>query len=570
VKSILVITVVLFGSLLNAQSFQWVAGLDSINSSFVAADGEGNIYVTGQFYGTANFDPGEGVSNLSAIGLRDIYLQKYNSDGELLWAKSMEGTPSESSSANSIAVDGFGNVYITGSYSETVDFDPGLGLTTMTSSVSKDIFIQKISTNGELIWIKTIEKGYNDVANALELDDEANIYITGSFQSTADFDTGLAEYNLSVEDGGDDMFVLKLDSAGNLIWATDIGGKSGTNWAAGNDIHIPGDGSVYTTGYFVGTIDFDPTSDEELITSNGQSFGESDAFIMKQDVETGGLVWVKAFKGDKASYGVCVSVDTEGGVYCSGYFNGGLDSDPGPELATLASDGTYRDAYVVKLNMDGNFVFSYPISSSGNNGISAMDVDNHNDVYIGGGFQNTVDFDPSETVLNVTSVNESDLYLQKISKTGEFLSITTIGGWQTDHVNDMVILDGGSVVLTGDYSEVVDFDPSSGVNEIVGTLNEENIFLLKLGSTVLTVPEPVSDYSIIGYPSIVEEHFTLKFNDLSVKYIEVLSVNGLLVDKFDDLTQLTQVIKVADYSPGIYFVSIKSENRFQVIRFVKR
>jgi hypothetical protein len=107
-----------------------------------AVDGSGNVYVAGYFAGTADFDPGPGDSHTSA-GSADIFLTKINADGTYGWTKTMGGTSSDGS--HSAAVDGSGNVYVTGWFEGTADFDPGPDTDSHTSAGSADIFLIKFT-----------------------------------------------------------------------------------------------------------------------------------------------------------------------------------------------------------------------------------------------------------------------------------------------------------------------------------------------------------------------------------------------------------------------------------------
>jgi hypothetical protein len=126
------------GNLIWAKS---MGGTDSDGGLSIAADGLGNVYTTGVFQGTVDFDPGVGTRNLTSAGLRDFYISKLDSAGSLIWAKSMGGTLNDV--GHSIAIDSSGNVYTTGHFTGTADFDPGAGIDTLTSAGGADIFISK-------------------------------------------------------------------------------------------------------------------------------------------------------------------------------------------------------------------------------------------------------------------------------------------------------------------------------------------------------------------------------------------------------------------------------------------
>ena len=139
-------------------AFKWakqISGLDIVHPQSIAIDGSGNVYSYGWFKQTADFDPGPGVFNLTAfvsltMYATDAYIQKLDANGNLIWAKQMGGPFNEL--GWSIAIDGSGNVYSTGQFYGTVDFDSGAGVFNLTSAGGSDIYIQKLDANGNFIW----------------------------------------------------------------------------------------------------------------------------------------------------------------------------------------------------------------------------------------------------------------------------------------------------------------------------------------------------------------------------------------------------------------------------------
>src|SRR5690606_29098604 len=118
----------------------------------------------------------------------DIFVSKLDPNGNFLWAKQMGGTDNDQ--GISITVDTSGNIYTTGIFRNTVDFDPGAGVYNLTAVVGNDIFISKLDANGNFLWAKQMGSGGNTRSNSIVLDTNGNIYTTGIFQSTADFDPG--------------------------------------------------------------------------------------------------------------------------------------------------------------------------------------------------------------------------------------------------------------------------------------------------------------------------------------------------------------------------------------------
>lgn len=238
-------------------SFLWALGVGSVlldGGDSIAVDGAGNSYVTGTFQGTADFDPGPGVVNLtSGTGApppQVMFLAKYDTSGNLVWARAATG---DSSIGTGIGLDSSGNIYVTGDFNGTTDFDPGPGTFNLTAA-GLDIFVAKYDTSGNFSWAFSIEAGE---AWDIAVDGAGSSHVTGWFEGTVDFDPGPASFELS--GGGLDIFAAKYDSSGELVWAVPArGSDSPGDGGIGLGIAVDGSERTYITGFFTGTVDFDP------------------------------------------------------------------------------------------------------------------------------------------------------------------------------------------------------------------------------------------------------------------------------------------------------------------------
>jgi hypothetical protein len=376
-----------------------------INS--IALDGFGNIYATGSFIDTIDFDPGAGTSNLTSKGSEDIFILKLDTGGNFIWAKSIGGTSNVNSV--SIAVDGSGNVYTTGSFQDTVDFDPGAGTSILTSTGISDIFVSKLDAAGNYIWAKSMGGASWDFSTSIAVDGSGNIHTTGIFSDTVDFDPGAGISNL-ISLGTNDMFISKLDSLGNYLWAKRIGGTvEPLGQDIANSIAVDRSGNVYTTGEFIGNVDFDPGTGSTILTS----FLQKDVFILKLD--TGGnFIWAKRIGDYYDSNATSIAVDGVGNVYTTGAFRGYVDFDPGTGSTFLTSTG-YWDIFILKLDPGGNFIWAKSMGGTSSDGGFSIALDSSSNVYTIGAFGGTVDFDPGVGTSNLTSVGGADIFILKLS-----------------------------------------------------------------------------------------------------------------------------------------------------------
>ncbi|MBZ4190419.1 hypothetical protein [Niabella beijingensis] len=447
--------------------FTWARSWEgSSGTAFdIATDAAGNVWTTGIFEGTIDGDPGAGTVPLTSNGNLDVYITKLDVNGNLLWSKSFGGPAVEY--ARSIAIDAAGNVYIAGQFNGTVDFNPGPGTANLTGAGATDVFICKLDANGNYVWAKNMGgTGVEDVYG-IALDDSANVYTTGDFALTGDYDPGPGVANLTSA-GGTDIFVSKLDFAGNYVWAKSMGGPMSET---GEDITTDAAGNVYTTGLFSATADFDPGSGAANLTSAGNS----DIFISKLNRE-GIYIWAKSMGGSSGDNAAAIALDAAGYIYTTGFFSATADFDPGGGAANLTSAGS-SDIFISKLNREGIYIWAKSMGGAGTDNAVTLATDLRGNVYTTGRFAGTVDFDPDAGVYNLSSSGVNDIFFSRLNSNGNHMwarSIVTA----TDNVARGMIIDAaGNLHAAGGFYEPTDFDP--GPAELLLTAPTQIPFALK-------------------------------------------------------------------------------------------
>lgn len=189
-------------------NFIWAKGIGG-TSNGISVDGSGNVYITGSFLSTTDFDPGTGTTSLTSAGGRDIFISKLDAGGNFAWAKRIGGSLDDQ--ATGISVDSSGNIVTTGVFTGTVDFDPGTDTTNLVGTGGNDIFVSKLDTNGNSVWAKRLGGTGDDQAAGISVDSSGNVYTTGFFDRTADFDPGAGTMNLTIVGLSSDVFVSKLE-----------------------------------------------------------------------------------------------------------------------------------------------------------------------------------------------------------------------------------------------------------------------------------------------------------------------------------------------------------------------
>ncbi len=306
-----------------------------LHGNGIAVDGSGNVYTIGDFSRTVDFDPGPGTANLIGSGGADVFVSKLDAAGNYVWARHFGSTNDDEGLG--IAVDGSGTVHTTGTFSGTVDFDPGGGAD-LTSNGGTDVFVSKLDAAGNHVWARHFGSAYADRGVGIAVDGSGNVYTTGSFRGTVDFDPGAGTANLP-SNGGADVFVSMLDSVGNHVWARHWGSSS-LDRVRG--IAVDGTGNTHTIGEFFQTVDFDPGAGTAYLGSAGME----DVFVSKLD-PSGNYVWAIQFSGPLIEQGHGIAVDGSGTVHTTGWFSY-ADFDPSTGVFVLESDGS-RDAFVSQL-----------------------------------------------------------------------------------------------------------------------------------------------------------------------------------------------------------------------------
>ncbi|MEZ5046256.1 MAG: T9SS type A sorting domain-containing protein [Chitinophagaceae bacterium] len=327
------------GDYLWAKSFG--AGADDIANN-IKIDASNNIYVGGNFGNTVDFNPGAAVNSFTSVGNSDAFVLKLSDAGAYVWARTTGSIDAEN--VFSLFVDNSSNVFVVGTYENTMDLDPGASILTVINEGTKNSFIQKFDINGNLIYGKVIH-GFNNVeANSIVADASGNAFIVGGFSGTADFDVD-APTNYLTSAGSNDQFILKLSSSGSTVFANRLGSASSDRI---NKVIIDNVGSIYTSGTFSGTIDFDPSTN----TNNLISTGSTDAFMAKYD-NNGNYLNAISFGGTSIDLLRDMKLSSSGLIYGTGRFQGTSDFDPTSGVFTLSTTSpSIAGMFLVKFSLN--------------------------------------------------------------------------------------------------------------------------------------------------------------------------------------------------------------------------
>lgn len=347
------------------------------------------------------------------------------------------------------------------------------------------VLIHKLSAQAPGVeWVKQIKSSADEVPNAMAFDASGNVYTTGYYSGYTDFDPGPAIYTLS-PGGSRDVFISKLDSSGNFVWAIPIKGSGQIGQANAEAIKTDNAGNVYITGIIDYTFDFDPSpATFNLSASNGYS----DVFVAKYDA-SGNFIWAKKFaeyamKNEKVRDMV---LDQAGNIYVAGIFKATVDFDPSVNTYYLTATGNTDDAFLCKLDSGGNFKWAKRLGGDDYTDVVAIAIDSAANIYMAGHFAGTTDFNGDTALtVNLTSAgsNYEDFFACRYDSAGNYNWVKKIGVSTGQEIADDIAIDSeGNIYAAGTFYDTVDFDPGSGVANLTATFSSDHeMFILKWDS----------------------------------------------------------------------------------------
>jgi hypothetical protein len=536
---------------LSAQGPSWVwaastGGPGNEVSLSITSDLSGNIYSTGYFSDSVDFDPGNGVTKLYSNGLQDAYITKMDPNGNLLWAKSLGGIRNDE--AFSLAVDNSGNTYITGTFGDTVDFDPGADTTLIVSSDYYDGYIMKLDPAGNLVWANSFGGDNHTHARYVTLDAGANILISGHFAGQTDFNPGAGAYNVYAT-GAENVYILKLNNAGAFMWVKTFEGIFSIPTALKVDVS----GNIYTTGYFDGTADFNPGA----ATYNLTSVGNNEIFVAKLN-SSGNFVWAKKVGGSWNDDPHSMTVDLSGNVYIAGSFSDTVDFDPGPGTFNLISNN-YDDGFILKLSSTGNFVWASSISGGNYDKCTGVITDSSGFVYLTGVYYGIIDIDPGLGIFMAGSSGTGAAYITKLDATGNLLWMLNHGGDFFPGGRQLCLNPSGNIYLHAFYNTASANNGPFVMNNYDSSGSTTDILTAKLDIGTGIEQGSEVDQKLLMFPNPANNLVTIQWNyncknvkvtllDMCGRIIKTTLVSGQKVDW-----------NIKDLSNGSYIIKTESE-----------
>lgn len=291
-------------------------------------DQQGNLVLSGVFSDSSLF-----LGTYLFGGLVDIFVAKMDTALSLGWVRSF-GAIGGFETAGAVAVDASGGIYVTGRFQGTVDFDPGPGTTNLTSSAPySDGYLSKFDGAGNWKWVRQFAGPQNEGGTCLVAADNRSIFVAGTFDQSIDLDPGPGTDIRASGSTGIDIFIVRLDTAGNYVWGHNFQGGSNSPI---RQLDLDGASTIIAAGSFAGTVDFDPSPGGTAILS---SMGATDGYVLRLDTA---MQFEGVLQYGGPGYDNCIAAKHFGmaGLLIAGDFQQTVDFDPGPGTINMTAMGT--------------------------------------------------------------------------------------------------------------------------------------------------------------------------------------------------------------------------------------
>ncbi|MBI2280081.1 MAG: T9SS type A sorting domain-containing protein [Bacteroidetes bacterium] len=528
------------------------------NAELMVVDSFNNIYVGGEF--SSHTLPYSSTTLINSYTSQpddytyDIFLTKYDQNGNILWAKSAGGINDDGIS--SLIVDSIGNIYITGTYGGS--YTGGTLNFTIDSLVFSNadnignLCVAKFNTNGNLIWAKSFE----NIGGIVTTDNKGHLYLTGSFSATFNLDSITLTNNSTIN--YTDIYLAQLDTNGNVLWAKSYGdiGSEGPSI-----ISIDKSDNILITGHFNSpSLMFDSIT----LTNNTNN----DNIFLTKFNSSGDVLWANSIVNSNINDVFSgLTFDQVGNIFISGSFKS--------QTITFGSNTLYNnsinnnDIFIVNYNSNGTPIWATSYGDVNDDFPSGVTLDNTGCIYVTGAFYSPKIVFGQDTLFNFNP-GYSDIFISKLSPLGIAIWTKKIGGFYNDYGNDIAIDNTGSVYTIGGFAEICEFDSIILAN-VANNLHTYDIFLTKIGSTV-GLKEVVDDNIFTLFPNPTQERIFIRkksiFNDILT--LKIFNTSGSLVfHKVLSENSFSFGVDLSSLTQGVYFLHLTSNRGNYVVKLIK-
>lgn len=551
-KTYLILLILLITFHLRGQNLDWAYTIGNSaedNCSSMVVDSDGNLHITGKFINSADFNPAGSSIALNTVetDTNDIYLAKYNSDGNLIWAFSLSCSNWEYDPK--IALDSStGNILMAGVFAATTDFDPTVGIQQMTPT-GADYYLAKYDADGNLLWVNQID--------------------------IADFPYGVAYTIYSDNLGNSYLYangtLYKYDTAGSLLAQTVLSG-----------LPLLKQSSFYYVDNF-----------DEFEWFDSDIWMMIDSLLLKKSDLDGNIIYsdlvAKAEQGSQTEFLGMVngflSDDKSGNILISGQYWGALSFYNDTDTITLENYsagwlapsvwGPHLRQFMAKIDTFGNVIWAKSFSSpyAGSPHHKIVETDTTGTIYLAGSFQYKVNFNPDDS--SHYAPEDYSCYIAKYDSNFNYISCGVFASGIANRNLAGVSIHGDTLSVAGTYryETNIHFLP----NEFLFTspCYPSNIFIAQFSNFEITTNmaeliNSKSEYQVSVYPNPSSGIYTIQTTNLDIAFsITVRDLSGKVIHS-ESMSENNAQLDLSNYCSGIYLVTIATNSNQQTIKLIKR
>jgi hypothetical protein len=513
--------------------YSWAIGEGFVGidvATAVTLDNQGNVFLCGNVGDFAKFN---GVQ-YKGRGLSDAFVSKYNSNGQLQWAR-LAGSDNNDK-ATAITTDAQGNVYVVGFFRDTAFFES----TVVIAKGLQDIFIAKYDANGNFKWVNSAGGVGEDQAQSITIDASGKIYVSGFFTQNANFNG----QNIVSSNPFAETFIAKYDDAGNLIW---VKKSASQHLTSGNGITFSKQNKILLTGYYSGAISFGA----DTVFSSSPDY---EIFLAQFDLD-GTIQWLKSAGGAYEDVANAVACDPSGNAFITGYYAGSSKFD-----SYTLSNKNYNDVFIAKYDVNGVCQWA-----KGAGGISldfgnAITTDNNGNVFFCGQYTNSFQIE-NETLTGP----DRNIFFASYDGSGNLRWAKDAGESGADCALGIAVSSDNKVYVTGFYLYRCLFG-----NILLPLPEAEDLFLAKYDPSALVISDLGAEkyFEISSNP--VQEKLSLNFLQ-AINGSSISIKNTIGAELFStEVKSENEIIDVGFLPAGVYFTTFQKGNLIATRKFVKQ
>lgn len=527
---------------------------------------DGHAFIIGRHNAPLDYDPGEGevIHTTSSASSYTAFMIELDASGAFVDALRL-------SSTNSVAIahchfDAAGNMYISGSFSGTVDLDPADDAELLlTSANGLDAYFMKLNANRELIWGYRVGGTDTDGAASMATDASGNVYICGNYSFTVDFDPG-AGTATTTGGGESNTYLLKLDANGGFQWVRTW--RSQFFFISLGRILLHPNGDLYLSGYWTGELDFDPGAGE-VIHDTPDNY--QDAMILRMTTD-GNYMDSYRFQGMNSQYITSMTLASNGDLLLAGTMRGSMDVDPGAQQTTLTATGTSSDGWMARVSSNGELAWGHQYGGPDTDQVFNIMEDPFGNISCLGSFIGEVDLDPTAG----TALFDADLFwdicLLTFDADGAFLGALHYGAGEdaSTDANGSAVMTDGSILFGGRAFGPCDLDPGPGVEIVQGpTPSSYQPFICRVDQAGTVGIAVQGTNTLTLHPNPTTERISITYEAEQPTVARILDVNGRETLSVT-VRPGVNTWNVQALAPGIYHLQLLDGRTTRTARFVKQ